>query len=98
MTQRSLAALIAINAVLLAALVVSLFNPAPAMAQFGGGHQYLMIAGKSPIRNDQALIYVIDRRTSRVVALLFNSANNHFEPVAGRIVSQDIKAAPRGRR
>ena len=37
MTQRSLAGLILINAVLLASLVVAAFSPEPAHAQLGGG-------------------------------------------------------------
>ena len=98
MNARSLAALVAINAALLAALVVSLFSPQPAQAQFGGGNQYLMIAGETVARNDQAMIYVIDLRTSAMVAMLFNSANNELELVGGRMMADDFRATPGARR
>lgn len=98
MNQRSLATLIAINAVLMAALVVTVFNPAPARAQFAAGNQYLMIAGLAPQRSDQSVTYIVDMRTSRMIVALYSSANQNLEFITGRIVSEDIKAAPTGRR
>lgn len=98
MNQRSLATLIAINAVLLVAVVVSVFSPAPAMAQFGGGNQYLMIAGQAPQRQNQSLVYVIDLRSSRIITVLYNSGNQRLELIAGRVVGDDLRAAPSGRR
>jgi len=98
MNHRSLASLIVINAVLLAALVVTVFSPAPAKAQFGGtGGQYMMIAGDVTGRDAQAAIYIIDMQTSRVVAVMFNGSNNTLEFVAGRDISQDA-ARPAQRR
>lgn len=98
MNQRSLATLIAINAILLAAIVVTVFSPAPAQAQFAAGHQYLMIAGQTPQRSSQSLIYIIELRTSRMVTALYNSGNQQLEFLAGRVVSDDLTAAPSGRR
>lgn len=96
MNRRSLAALVLVNAVLLAALVTSLLSPSPAHAQFGAGAQYLMISGQSQIRNEQALVYVVDTRNGAIVTLLYNSANNRLEGKGGRMISQD--AQPRGGR
>lgn len=92
MNRRSLAALVLVNAVLLAALVTSLLSPQAAQAQFGSGSQYLMISGQSQVRNDQAAIYIVDTRNGAILALLYNSANNRLEPIAGRLLSQDIQA------
>jgi len=92
MNHRSLASLIVINAVLIAALVVTVFSPAPAQAQFGGsGGQYMMIAGNVTGRDAQAAIYVIDMKSSRVIAVMFNGSNNTLEFVAGRDMAKDTE-------
>lgn len=98
MNQRSLATLIAINAVLLAAVVVTVFSPTPAQGQFGPGNQYLMIAGQAPQRDNQSLVYIIELRTSRMISVLYNSGNEQLEFVATRVVGDDLQAAPTGRR
>lgn len=90
MNARSLAALVLMNVVLLAALVVTVFSPRPAEAQFGGGHQYMMISGEIGGRQGQAAIYIIDMRTSRAVAATFNSANRKFEIVGTRALANDL--------
>jgi len=90
MNRRSLAGLILINAVLLASLVVAAFSPQPASAQFGGGGgDYLMIAGNVTGRDAQAAVYIIDMRSGRVAAIMFNGSNNTLELIAGRNVSDD---------
>lgn len=81
MSSRSLAALIVLNAVLLAAVAVTAFAP-PAKAQFGAPSQYMMIAGNVLGRNQQQGIYIIDRTTARIIGLFFNSSNNKVEPIA----------------
>ena len=98
MNSRSLATLIAVNVFLLAAVIITVFNPAPAKAQFGAGNQYLMIAGQAPQRDSLSAVYIVDMRTSRMIAALYNSANQRFELVAGRTVGDDLRAAPTGRR
>lgn len=97
MNRRSLAALVTVNAALLAALVVTLFSPQPAHGQFGAASQYTMIAGQSQLRNDQAIVYVIDTRSGALVSLLFNAANNRLEPVGSRVLSQDTGNGGGGR-
>lgn len=94
MNARSLAALVAINVALLAALVVSLVTPEPAQAQFAAGGQYLMIAGAAPNRSGQSLVYIVDVRTGRMISVLYTSANNELEFVAARDIGQDIRSQP----
>ena len=90
MNKRSLAGLILINAVLLAALVVTSFSPEPAQAQFGGGGgQYLMIAGDASGRSSQAAVYITDLRSGKIVAVMFNSSNNTLDFIASRDVGKD---------
>lgn len=96
MTKRSLATLLAINVILLSALVLVMFgNPQPAEAQFGGGGRYLMIAGRSPQRENQAAVYIIDVNSSKIAAIVVNTAvrRNNIEPVAGRTVRDDAQRA-----
>ena len=97
MTQRSLAALILLNVVLLAGLVVVGFAPQPAQAQLGGGGQYLMIAGKTAQRQSQSVVYVLNVRTAQVAALLYRSADNRVEPIDGRDIRNDLGGARGGR-
>jgi hypothetical protein len=89
MNKRSLAGLILINAVLLASLVVTGLSPAPAQAQFGGGGQYLMIAGDVVGRSAQAAVYVVEISSGRVAAIMFNGSNKSLEIIAGRNVAED---------
>ena len=97
MNQRSLAALIALNVVLLAALVVTVFSPQPAQAQFGGSSQYLMISGEVAGRTNQSGVYIINLQTSRMIAVLFNSSNNKLEYIDSRDISRDGSAPIRRR-
>jgi len=90
MNPRSLAALVLLNVVLLAALIVTTFSPQPAEAQLGGGGQYLMIAGKSAQRENQAVVYVLNVRTSQIAALLYSSSDNRVEAIDGRDIRQDL--------
>ena len=75
---------------LMASLVGAAFSPEPAAAQFGsGGGEYLMIAGDVTGRDAQAAVYIIDMRSGRVAAILFNGSNNTLDLIAGRNVSDD---------
>lgn len=90
MNARSLAALVLINAALLAGLVVTLFTPQRAEAQFGGGSQYLMIAGQTKGMNDASLVYILDVRTARMIAVVYNASNDELSFVAARDMRNDI--------
>ncbi|MEM6258444.1 MAG: hypothetical protein AAF711_19340 [Planctomycetota bacterium] len=90
MNQRSLAVLIVLNVVLLAAIALTL-GPAPqqAQAQLGGG-SYLMIAGNTGSAPQQ-VIYVMDTRTGRVAAFILDSATKKVREVGVREIADDLK-------
>lgn len=97
MTKRSLTALVVLNAVLLAAVVVTAFAPPTAQAQFGARTQYMIIAGEVRGRPQQEGIYVIDRRSAQVLGLFFNSSNDQVEGVAPpRSIANDVRRAQGG--
>lgn len=91
MNQRSLATLILINAVLLAALVVTVFSPQPAEAQFGAQRQFLMIAGEVHARGPAAAVYIIDLQSAQMVVARFDSRNERLEFLDGRRITEDMR-------
>jgi hypothetical protein len=93
MSHRSLAALILLNSVLLAALVVTSFSPNKAHAQgLRSGSQFMMIAGSVTGRDDLSGIYIIDRQTTRMIAATYDSRNDRFDIISrGRVISQDVE-------
>ncbi len=94
MNRRSLGALVAINAILLAALVVVSLSAAPAIAQFGLRGDYVMVAGDVTGRSDQEAVYILDLKSQKMITLLFDTRTNKLEPVAGRLVSNDLRVGP----
>lgn len=102
MNQRSLATLIAVNVILLSSLVLVFFStPEPAYAQgFGAGGKYLMIAGRSPQRNSQDVVYIIDVNGAKMITVIANSSlrsNNIVEVIKGRDIKPDIERATKAR-
>ncbi|MEX0775738.1 MAG: hypothetical protein WD042_08510 [Phycisphaeraceae bacterium] len=101
MNKQSLGALIALNVVLLLALLVVTFTGAqPAQAQLGGGPgPFLMIAGEVTGRQNQAVVYITDLKSARVVAMIFNSSNNELTTLDFRDLATDVQsvAGPGGR-
>lgn len=93
MTQRSLAVLVILNAVLVAAIAMTFgATTQKAQAQLGGGGgNYLMIAGDTSQNNQQAVIYIMDTNNGRVAAVQVNSANGRVTPVALREVGNDLR-------
>jgi len=89
--------LIVLNAVLLAALSVSVLSPPPAQAQGFAASTYTMIAGTPTGRQSQDVVYIIDLNTSKMAAVIFNSANGKWAALDGRVVAEDSAAANRGR-
>jgi len=92
MSQRSLAALILINCVLLAGLVVTALSPERASAQLGRQNtQYMMISGEAD-GPDVNVLYFIDQRSTRMIAALYDSRNDDWELASrGRVISQDLQ-------
>lgn len=96
MNRRSLAVLIVLNVVLLAAIALTLGPVPKAEAQLGGG-SYLMIAGNSG-QAPQQVIYVMDTRTGRVAGFLLDSATKKVREVGVREIADDLKAGAGGGR
>jgi len=57
-----------------------------------------MISGTATGRTSQDAVYVIDLNSSRMVALMFNSANGQIDILDGRVVSEDANATAGGGR
>lgn len=94
MNMRSLGALVALNLVLLAALMATVLMPSKAEAQLGAlaKPQYLMVAGDVTGRRQQAAVYVIETNTAKMAAIFFNSGTNRIEVVGGREIGPDVGA------
>jgi hypothetical protein len=93
MNRKSLSALVVLNVVLLVALFVIGLTPEPAPAQgLGGGHEFLMIAGKSQIRDNVSSVYLIELQTAQMLALQFDSRNDSLDVVGARNLRPDFSA------
>ena len=98
MNRRSLGALITLNIVLLAALVLVSLTPQTATAQLRRPGEYLMIPGESRGRPQENMIYLLEIGTARMVAITFNSSNNRLQTWGVRVIGDDLAAGPGGRR
>ena len=92
MNRKSLQTLVAVNLVLLLALVFVTLAPTPAKAQFAGA-QYIMVAGPTAGRAQQDVVYIIELQTARMIAMFYNSANDKIDVIAGVNLMDDIQAA-----
>ena len=92
MNRKSLGALVALNAVLLIALIMVAMLPArPAQAQFGG-NAFVMIAGEVTGQARFNCVYITELQSAKMVAVMFNSANDKLEVIAGRELKKDVEA------
>ena len=80
MNRRTLRALLALNVVLLVALVLVGLTPAPAQGQFSRP-EYVMVSGRVVGRNQQAAVYILDLANARIAAVMYNSSNDRFEEI-----------------
>ncbi len=94
MKRNSLGAFIALNVALLVALLVVLVLPGrTAQAQRGRGRgDYTMISGRVTGRENQAGIYLVELKSARMVALLFDSRTKRLEKIAGRRLADDLNS------
>jgi hypothetical protein len=91
MNRKSFSALVVLNVVLLAALAVIGLSPSQATAQgLGGGPEFLMIAGKSPLRENISTIYLMELRTAQMLAIQYDSRNDSVDVVGARNIGQDL--------
>ena len=96
MTQRSLLALIVVNAALLAGLMAMLVTPRTAEAQFTAGDRYTMISGLAAGRSNNAAVYLINLNNGAVAPIFVSTANDSLEVFSGRVVSRDTGSARGG--
>lgn len=98
MNQRSIGALIAINVSLLLALVLVIL-PAPATAQGSRGDYVILAGNASGVGGDKQAVYIIETRTSRMVALTFTSGGRGGEInyIGARDMAPDITGGPQSR-
>lgn len=97
MNKQSLGALIALNVVLLAGLLLVTLTPEPAHAQRRGRDRYAMIAGRTQDRNSQDLVYVINLNTEQILAMFYESANKKLTIVGGYTFSGDLQGKTQSR-
>jgi hypothetical protein len=90
MNRKSLPALVALNVVLLIAVVLITLTPQPVQAQFGRS-SFLMISGEVVGQRQRNVVYIIDTSTAKMITVMFNSANDKLEIIAGRDLAQDFK-------
>lgn len=91
MNRKSVNALVVLNLVLLVALFVIGMAPSPATAQgLGGGPEFLMIAGKSTIRDNVSTVYLMELQTASMIAVQFDTRNDSLEVVGTRNLGADF--------
>lgn len=95
MNKRSLGILVVLNALLLIGLAVVSLTSQPAAAQFGMRGDYTMIAGQVVGRDDQAAVYILELKSQKMVALMFDSRNKKLQTIAGRVVGNDMRETQR---
>ncbi len=92
MNRKSLGALVALNVVLLLALMfVALAPTQQAHAQFAQ-QAYIMIAAKGKnIPQGRHIIYITELSSAKMVAMIYDSQKETFDWVAGRPLANDLK-------
>ncbi|QQE12949.1 hypothetical protein JD969_05675 [Planctomycetota bacterium] len=96
MNRRSLAALVVLNLVLVAALVLSSFTTEQTFAQeFGAnGGNYTMLSGKISGRSKNDGIYIIQLNTGKAIAAYYDGSSKKFKTIRGVDIAQKISEAP----
>jgi hypothetical protein len=85
--------LAALNLALFVGLVVVALSPTPAAAQFVPRGEFAMISGLTTGRTNQKVVYVVDVKNARMIALIFRSSDNTFELVGSRDIGTDAAGA-----
>jgi len=97
MNRKSLGALVALNAVLLMALVIVSLTPARTHAQLGGAAgNYVMLAGEVTGQKTMNAIYITELTSARMVVVMYNGGNEKLEVIAGRDLKADVKTGVGG--
>ena len=97
MNRQTLRALVVLNIVLLAALLLVTVVPQPASAQLRGRDVYTMVSGQTKDRDSQNLVHVVNLTTGRVVALIYESENDKLVIIGRLNFSSQLEAGLRQR-
>lgn len=98
MNRQTLRALVVLNIVLLAALLLVTVVPQPASAQLWGRDVYTMVSGQTKGRDSQNLVHVVNLTAGRVVALIYESENDKLVIIGSLNFSRELEAGLRQRR
>ena len=91
MNRKSLGALVALNVVLLLALMFVALAPSTTHAQFNQ-QAYIMIAARGKnVPQDRHIIYITELSTAKMVAVIYDSQKETFDWIAGRPLANDLK-------
>jgi len=91
MNKQSIGMLLGLNVVLLIALALTTLTVTPAVAQFGQRGNYVMISGEATGR-ETAAVYLLDLKSQKMAAVMFDSRNKRLQFIAGRDVTNDMQA------
>ena len=100
MNKDALGTLIALNGLLLVALLVAVIVPerqaqAQEQAQNRGPKNYIMVAGEVTGRKSQSAVYVLELTSMRMRAIMFDSRSNKLQPLGQMVnVGLDLASAP----
>jgi hypothetical protein len=98
MNRNSLGALVALNVVLLMALIIVSLTPSRTQAQLGGaGGNYVMLAGEVTGQKNMNAIYITELTSAKMIVVMFNGGNEKFEAIAARELKQDVNAKVKGK-
>ncbi|MAE64814.1 MAG: hypothetical protein CMJ18_11150 [Phycisphaeraceae bacterium] len=97
MNKRSLGALIALNIVLLAGLLIVTLTPQTAQAQRRGRSHYTMISGRTNQKSSYDIVYLINVDTAQLAALMYEEPNDRFVRVGRYDFSGDLQGRTGGR-
>lgn len=89
MNRKTLASLVVLNLALFVGLLVT-SGHTPAQAQLRSQNSYMMVAGEITGRGEQ-VVYITELNSSKVLAVIVNTANKQITPLAAWNVGDDLK-------
>jgi hypothetical protein len=97
MTRSSLAALVSLNGVLLAALAWIEWSPGAQAQSMSRTRSSYAMTGGTLMGVSQGVIYVINETDQELVALMWNERTKQFQGLGYRNLAADLSAAQRVR-
>lgn len=99
MKIKTMGMLILMNALLLAAVWLVGGSSPQATAQISlnssaSGGPYVMVSGASTGDSGVNVVYIVDMRSSRMAAVIYNGSSNTFTPLSVRDLAKDMEKTP----